>query len=105
MGQGGARALPVGKANLTVREPPALSRGSDSPCHAAWRVCSVDPWFAVGRRLTIGTMRTTKTRPRLIRVALAACVSLLTLFSALASPALGDDGEEDRARPNAVYLS
>ena len=65
----------------------------------------MDPWFAGARRLTIGTMRTTKTRPRLIRVALAACVSLLTLLSVLASPALGDDGEEDRARPNAFYLS
>jgi hypothetical protein len=49
-------------------------------------------------------MQTTKTSPRLIRVAVAACLAL-TLLAALASPALGDDGEAKLAPPKAYYLS
>ena len=49
-------------------------------------------------------MHTTKTSFRLIRVAFAACASLV-LVSGLASPALGDSGERNVVAPRAYYLS
>ena len=63
-------------------------------------------------------MQATRTRSRLIRVAIAACASLILLSAPLASPALGDNGTggfdreqhqrddgHEHAPPKAFYLS